>query len=99
VGRDSLLFPNVNAGVIIGEAVMCPDGKRPLGGGFEPLIAGSSGLPPTTGNGSVVFFNLVSSAPVTSGTSHGWAVTLRNGSGTPRSNVQFRVWAVCVVQP
>ena len=86
-----LSVPN---GTILSAAVQCSSGKRPLGGGYEPLVATGSGEP-TVGFGNVVFLTPVMSAP----TVNGWTVSLRNGSGSSRSNVQFRVWAVCAVQP
>jgi len=36
---------------------------------------------------------------VSAPTVNGWMVSLRNGTGTSKSNVQFRVWAICAVQP
>jgi hypothetical protein len=92
VSADSDLFPAVSNGLFVQGTVHCPTDKRPLGGGWEPLIPGA---PPSPGAGNVVFLNLTSSTP----TADGWMVTLRNGSGSSRSNVQFRVWAVCVSQP
>jgi hypothetical protein len=74
--------------------VHCSAGKRPLGGGYEPLVANGTSEP-TPGFGNVVFLTQVMTAP----TADGWAVSLRNGSGSSRSNVQFRVWALCAVQP
>ena len=94
VAADSELFPNVISGAFVGGAVACPTDKQPLAGGFEPLVAGGSGNPPTPGNGTVTFLTLVSSAPTT----NGWSVSFRNNSGQSRSNVQFRVWALCVFQ-
>jgi hypothetical protein len=68
-------------------AAGCPDGKLPVGGGFEPT-------PTLAGN------NAIALTPVSSGPSGaGWSVTLRNNTGTQKSNVQFRVWVVCVTQP
>jgi hypothetical protein len=87
---DSQMWASVTNGSTVQWAVACPDGKAPVAGGFEPL--------PATGN--AVFLNLVSSTPVIVSPStsvNGWGVTLRNGSGSSRSNVQFRVWAVCGV--
>jgi hypothetical protein len=78
--------------------VACPDGKVPVGGGFEPV----PNPPPPGVPGNAIFLTLVSSAPalVNGATSvNGWNVMLRNGSGSSRSNVQFRVWALCAVQP
>ena len=79
-------------GLFVQATAQCPAGKKPLGGGYEPLVPGT---PATPGAGNVVFLMLSSSAP----TADGWTVSLRNGSGSTRSNVQFRVWAVCVSQP
>ena len=95
VAADSALFASVPNGAFVSGSVACPVGKRPLSGGFEPLVAGTTGNPPTPGNGSVVFLTAVSSAPTTDG----WSVSLRNSSGTTRTNVQFRVWALCALQP
>jgi hypothetical protein len=85
VAADSLVVASVPNGQTVQAAVACSEGKVPVAGGFEPL--------PQPTPGSVVFLNLISSAP----TANGWSVTLRNGSGTTRSNVQFRVWGVCSV--
>jgi hypothetical protein len=85
---------SVPNGTVLSAAVQCSTGKRPVGGGWEPLIATGTG-DPTPGFGNSVFLTPAMSAP----TADGWTVSLRNGSGSSRSNVQFRVWAVCVVQP
>jgi hypothetical protein len=84
----------VSVGAVVSASVACPADKRPLSGGFEPLIAGLNGNPPTPGNGSVVNLSVISSAP----TVNGWSVVLRNSVGQTRTNVQFRVWALCVFQ-
>ncbi len=78
---------------IMTASVACSTGKSPLGGGFEPLIPGAPGEEPTPGAGVAVQMSLVASAPTT----NGWLVSLRNGS-SGRSNVQFRVWAICANQ-
>ena len=75
--------------MIVSAFAPCSEGKLPLGGGFEPVA-----LPGGVAN-NVVFLTPVSSGP----SGNGWSVSLRNNTGTSRSNVQFRVWAVCVVQP
>jgi hypothetical protein len=87
VGQDSLLWASVANNIVVSSSVSCPDGKLPLGGGFEPTVLS------TTNN--VVLLTPVSSGP--SGT--GWSVSLRNNTGSSRLNVQFRVWAVCAAQP
>ena len=54
----------------------CPDGKQPLGGGFEPVVLS------TTNN--VVFLTPVSSGPSATAAvppAFGWSVSLRNNSG------------------
>ena len=94
VAADSDLFGIVLNGAVVGGAVACPADKQPLAGGFEPLVPGVNGNPPTPGNGNMMFLTLVSSAPTT----NGWSVSFRNSSGQSRSNVQFRVWALCVFQ-
>lgn len=85
---------SVSNGTVLSAAVQCTSGKRPLGGGYEPLISTGTG-DPTPGFGNAMFLTPVMSAP----TVDGWTVSLRNSSGSSRSNVQFRVWAVCAVQP
>jgi hypothetical protein len=78
----------------LSASVACSDGKRPLAGGWEPLVATGTG-DPVPGFGHAVFLTPAMSAP----TVNGWTVSLRNGSGSSRSSVQFRVWAVCAAQP
>jgi hypothetical protein len=96
---DSDIFLSVpsTGSNVVQWAVHCAAGKKPLGGGFEPmLVSGTSpNFTSAPGNGNVVFLNLIASAP----TADGWVVSFRNGSGSSRSNVQFRVWAVCSEQP
>jgi hypothetical protein len=87
VGQDSLLWVSVANNIVVSSSVSCTDGKLPLGGGFEPTVLS------TTNN--VLLLTPVSSGP--SGT--GWSVSFRNNTGMSRSNVQFRVWAVCAAQP
>jgi hypothetical protein len=83
VSQDSALFASVANMTMVTATAPCSEGKLPLGGGFEPVTTNAP------------FLNAVSSGPSGSG----WSVTLRNSTGAARSNVQFRVWAVCVVQP
>jgi hypothetical protein len=93
VAANSDFQLSVPNNAIVSASVACSDGKRPLSGGFEPLLA-SATTEPVPGNGNAVMLNLIASAP----TVNGWSVSLRNGGGTSRSNVQFRVWAVCAHQ-
>jgi len=86
------VFPSVSNGAFVQGSVQCSAGKRPVGGGYEPLLVGT---PPTPGAGNSVFLMLTSSMPL----ADGWTVSLRNGSGSSKSNVQFRIWAICVAQP
>ena len=100
VSTDSPIWATVSANGNVQSSVSCPTGKRVLAGGFEPmLVTVLAGQPPTSapGAGSVVNLNLTSSGPTGSG--DGWSVSFRNLQGTQRTNVQFRIWAVCVVQP
>ena len=95
VSQDSLLWVSVANSSIVSAFAVCPDGKQPLGGGFEPVAL--SGL-----TNNVIFLTPVSSGPAATAAAppaYGWNVSLRNNSGTSRSNVQFRVWVVCVSQP
>jgi hypothetical protein len=94
VAADSELFGSVGFNVVVGGSVACPDGKRPLSGGFEPLVPGTNGSPATPGNGSVTQLWLASSAPTT----NGWSVTFRNNQTQARGNVIFRVWALCALE-
>jgi hypothetical protein len=88
------LYATVSNTTFVEGVLHCPTDKRPLGGGWEPLLV-QAGQPTVPGAGNVVFLTPTSSTP----TADGWMVTLRNGSGTSKANVQFRVWAVCVSQP
>jgi hypothetical protein len=76
-------------------SVACSDGKRPVGGGYEPLVANGTTEPVPGLTGGAQFLTPIMSAP----TANGWTVTMRQGSGSTRSNLQFRVWALCAVQP
>jgi hypothetical protein len=94
VSADSPLYSSLNTppnavglNATVSFSAACSDGKLPLGGGFEPVQLASTN--------NAVFLTPVSSGP----SGNGWSVSLRNNSGLSRSNVQFRVWAVCVVQP
>jgi hypothetical protein len=86
---------SVASGLVVSASVECSAGKKPLGGGYEPLIPGTPPTPSTGNTATAVFLSQIVSAPTVSG----WTVALRNSSGTLRSNVQFRVWATCAVQP
>jgi hypothetical protein len=94
VAANSEFLATVPNTTLMTATVACSDGKRPVGGGFEPLQGGPTDPQPGFGGGSV-FLIPVLSAP----TVNGWTVTLRNSSGSSRSNAQFRVWAICAVQP
>ena len=50
---------------------------------------------PQPGQGNAVFFTPIMSVP----TVNGWMMQFRNSSGSGKANVQFRIWAVCAVQP
>ena len=43
---DSAFFATFGANAIVTATVACNDGKRPLSGGFEPLVATASQVPP-----------------------------------------------------
>jgi hypothetical protein len=86
VSADSALGVVANNTMVTASAG-CSEGKLPLGGGFEPVALSATN--------NVIFLTPISSGP----SGNGWSVTLRNNTGVSRSNVQFRVWAVCVVQP
>jgi hypothetical protein len=99
VAADSPFYASVTGpspnGTVVTASVACSAGKRPLGGGWEPLVA-AAGVDPVPGfTGGATQLSLVMSAP----TVNGWTVSLRNPPGTTRMNVQFRVWAVCASQP
>ena len=68
----------------------CSEGKLPLGGGFEPVTSGHDGA--TTWR--LPDSDLVRPVEATDGAS-----ACATTQASSRSNVQFRVWAVCVVQP
>ena len=94
VFQDSTLWVSVANNIVVSAFAACPDGKQPLGGGFEPTVLATAN--------NVVFLTPVSSGPSATAAVppvSGWSVSLRNNSGTSRSNVQFRVWAVCAAQP
>jgi hypothetical protein len=80
------LWATVANNIVVSGSVACPDGKVPLGGGFEPVALSTLN-------------NVVMLTPVLSGPSgNGWTVSLRNNTGGGKNNVQFRVWVVCAGQ-
>jgi hypothetical protein len=89
LSADSPVFASVTNNSFVSSFAACPDGKAPLGGGFEPASS----------TNSVVFLTPVTSGPSNNGTANGWSVTLRNNTGSTRMNAQFRVWVVCASQP
>jgi hypothetical protein len=95
VAADSAVFASVGFKAVVAGSVECPADKRPLSGGWEPLVAATTTTPTTPGNGPVTQLWLASSAP----TVNGWSVSFRNNATQARGPVQFRVWALCVSQP
>ncbi len=96
VAADTVFASISNGAQTVPAVVACSDGKRPLGGGFEPLLAPvAPSTTPTPGPGPSNRMFLASSAP----TQAGWSVSFRNGTGSTLTSVWVRVWAICAVQP
>jgi Collagen triple helix repeat (20 copies) len=88
LSQDTQVWTSVANNNVVAGFSACPNGKVPLGGGFEPATA----------TNQAAMLTLVTSGPSNNGTANGWAVSLRNNTGTSKSTVQFRVWVVCVGQ-